>query len=114
MSEALRIDFMDFDDVGMFQLLAKFALASEEIDVELERFVRFLVDSLRIAEVVAKNLDGEHLASDAVNGAEDAGEGAGADRIEHFVVAVKKASARLRAHQLLELVLREQAAAEEH
>src|SRR4051794_16480280 len=98
----------------MFQLLAKFALASEEIDIELERLVRFLVDSLRIAKVVAKNLDGEHLTRGSVNGAEDAGKGAGADRIEHFVVAVKEAGARLGSHQPLELILGQEPAAEEH
>jgi hypothetical protein len=75
--------------------------------------VRFLVDTLRVAEAVAKNLDGEHFASGAVNGAEDAGKGARADSIEHLVVAVEEASARSRAHQFLELILRQQAAAEE-
>ena len=48
--QALRINFVNFDDVRVLQLLAKFALAAEEIDVELERLVRFLVDSLRVAE----------------------------------------------------------------
>ena len=106
-SEALRIDFVDFDDVRMFQLLAEFAFAAEQVDVELQRLVRFLVDAFRIAEAAAKHLDGEHLAGGAVDGAEDAGEGAGADAVEHFVVAVKEAGARFASHQLFELILRQ-------
>ena len=74
----------------------------------------FLVDAFRIAEAGAEHLDGDHLAGGAVDGAEDAGEGAGTDAIEHFVVAVEEAGARFRSHQLFELILREQAAAEEH
>ena len=63
----------------------------------LSALVRLGVHPLRVAQAAAQHLHGEHLARCAVHGTVDAGERAGADAIQHFVVAVEEAGPRLAA-----------------
>ena len=71
------------------------------------------VGQLGIAEAAAQHFDGVHLARLAVHGAKHAGKRAGADAIQHLIIAVEEAGARFVLHQPLELILRQQPAAQE-
>ena len=48
-----------------------------------------------------------------MDGAKHAGERAGADAVQHLVIAVEEAGPRLALHQLLELILRQKLAAQQ-
>ena len=110
---AVRIDLVDLDDVRVLELHPELAFAAEQLDVRLERLAGLRVGALRIAEAAAQHLHGVHLAGLVVHCAKHAGKRAGADAIQHLVIAVEEAGPRLGLHQLLELILRQQLAAQE-
>ena len=80
----------------------------------LRLLLRFGCVPLGLLRLLRKHLDRVHSAGRAVDGAKHAGKRAGADAIQHLVVAVEEAGARLGAHQPLELILRDELAAQQN